>query len=281
MPLSTVKQRVFHGIAQLQSCQGERTSDGELAKTQTLFPYIFMKGHLFTADRVFRSVSRVIYCPAMPEGLYIWGREWAKCRPLSCSELFSCVCHGCMHPFTHTHASVPRPSRVSVMYGPSSRLTAPQISLSLNILLWFKHAKNQRSWSTHVYFSSKSQWQVLWCRSGGSFSFNAWQAPPASVQPIRISGPDRAPVFLSPSWKCHSMLKGLNYGDTSTHITCTSGKYTQDWSHTIKERNTDTPFPNTHFKSTILHQVRNLQSSVSPWFILNLVRFYVSATFHV
>lgn len=31
-----------------------------------------MKGHLLTADRVFRSVSRVIYRPATPEGLYIY-----------------------------------------------------------------------------------------------------------------------------------------------------------------------------------------------------------------
>lgn len=234
-------------LLNLRSCQGEQTSDSELAKTQMLFPYIFMKGHLFRAYRVFRSVSRVIYCPAMPEGLYIWGPEWAKCRPLSCSELFSCVCSGCMHPFTHTHASAlratPQPSQC--VHGLSTSLTAPQISFSLNILFWFNTCqKSEKLLHTRV-FLYESQWQVLWCRSGGSYSFNACQAPLASVQPIRISDLDRAPVFLSPSWKCHAMLKGLNYGDTSTHITCISGKYTQDWSHTIKKRNMHPLFPNT------------------------------------
>ncbi len=66
----------------LKACQGEQTWDGELAKIHTLFPYIFMKCHLFTADRVLRSVSRMIYRPATPEGLYM-GREGAAHKALS------------------------------------------------------------------------------------------------------------------------------------------------------------------------------------------------------
>lgn len=65
-----------------------------------LFPYIFMKGHLFTADRVFRSVSRVIYRPATPEGLYIYGDGEER----SCSRLFSRASGGQTHHLPRTQA---------------------------------------------------------------------------------------------------------------------------------------------------------------------------------
>lgn len=99
----------------LQSCHGEQTLDGQLAKIHTLFPYIFMKGHLFTADRFFRSVSRVIYRPATPEGLYIWGRGGEELL----TALQPCQQWTNASSYTHTRhqCSVPHPSRVSVMYG--------------------------------------------------------------------------------------------------------------------------------------------------------------------
>lgn len=200
-----------------------------------------------------------VWCIVLPcLKVYIYGDRrkrsadhWAAQNSSVVSVVDACVL---LH--THMHQRrVPRPSRVSVMHSLSTSLTAPQISLSINILLWFKTRQKPEKPVHARLFLCISQWQVLRCRSGGSYSFNACQAPLASVQPIRISDLNRAPVFLSPSWKCHAMLKGLNYGDTSTHITCTSGKYTQDWSHTIKERNTHTLFPNT------LYCIRSATSS--------------------
>lgn len=181
-----------------------------------------------------------------------------------------------MHAPTSALHATPQTSQC---YGLSSSLTAPRIFLSLNILLWFSTREKSEKLDHARVFLYESQWQVLWCRSGGSYSFNACQAPLASVQPIQISGLDRAPVFLSPSWKCHVMLKGLNYGDTST--TYHMHKYKIHTGVTQLKRGTRTHFFQTHMFHTLLHRVRNLQSSVSPRFILNLVRFYVSATFHV
>lgn len=85
-----------------QSCQGKQTQDSELANIQTLFPYIFMKGHLLAADRVFRSVSRVIYRPASAEGLYIWGWS-ANCWAARSSSVLSVV-DACV--LLHTHKRI-------------------------------------------------------------------------------------------------------------------------------------------------------------------------------
>lgn len=109
MPISTQSNRGCSsaGVTEslnLQSCQGQQSQDSELANIQTLFPYIFMKSHLLAADRVFRSVSRVIYRPATAEGLYICG-DGAQTAELLRAPQF---CLSGTHAFyyTHTNASV-------------------------------------------------------------------------------------------------------------------------------------------------------------------------------
>lgn len=82
-----------------------------------------MKGHLFTADRVLRSVSRVIYRPATPEGLYM-GREGAEGKALSgriLRALQLCVPVVDARIVSHTHTS-------SCTHTPSVQPATPQLS---------------------------------------------------------------------------------------------------------------------------------------------------------
>lgn len=81
-------------------------------KVHMLFPCIFMKGHLFVADGTVHTVSSVIYCTAMSEGLYMWGWEH---KPLRCFSVVSASFY--THVCTQDIHTSPYHTRVeSVLY---------------------------------------------------------------------------------------------------------------------------------------------------------------------
>ena len=173
MCLSTVKQQVCHHQRHWITPSSIMSRRADLrwpvGKDTHALPYIFMKGHLFTADRFFRSVSRVIYRPATPEGLYVWGQGG--------EELLTALqpCQQWTNASSYTHrrhqCSVPHPSRVSVMYGLPAVWQLHRFNSALISSFDWSHApKVRKDCPSCVYFTlCRWRWQVLWCRSGGTY----------------------------------------------------------------------------------------------------------------
>lgn len=90
-----------------------RGRDGQMEKKRhTLFSYVFIKGCIFWADPVFRSVSHVIYCPATPEG---WGTGGSVVQTAERARvpLTSVMRQSAASTWTHHQSKVPHPSQAS------------------------------------------------------------------------------------------------------------------------------------------------------------------------
>jgi len=102
----------------LQFCQGVQTWDCEMAKTHSLFPYIFIKVIFSQPTGFLRSVSRVVDCFATPEGC---GREEVQCKPLSrrspLGRWWATHSSQAAPTWARHQSSVPHPSRASVRDG--------------------------------------------------------------------------------------------------------------------------------------------------------------------